>query len=618
MIDEKAKINLTENNSQTKDRVKSMSKNSGVKTSSNTRPDLELDVAIIGAGVSGLYTGWRLLTGENKKGNGARPRVHVLEASHRIGGRLETLFMEGMPHVRAEFGGMRYLSSHLLVANLVNFLGLRNTFFPMGDGNNLFYLRGKRFRKKELAAATKSKRFPYRMARTERGMQPYDLFNAEFLKVFKAGGMQPPNTSEQWNYLKENLMYKGRHIYDVGFWNMLLDEMSNEGFNYVADAGGYYSNIVNGGAGEGMEEIMGDFSSNPTYLTLEDGYDQIPIALANQFKRYGGEIWEQNRLLKLERARGGKIKAHIENWKHKKWTITARHVVLGMPRRSLELLDPTSFIFESEQLRQDITTVIKEPAFKLFMGYTRPWWRDAPLYLHSGEAVTDLPIRQSYYFGTECEQAGGEPGNTNSLMMSGYNDMWAMYFWKGLELKDQEALDLEGDPTRRKRLLRSIERDEGTHNPYRMRPHSGMKGKSKPLSAAGEGPGIRYLYGFRSDGPLRADAVGRDTRRRDSRAIHRGIPRLVARPLRRGLSRLGNERQCKECYGAHAKAFERCERLHLRRGILRQSRMGRRCVDYDGEDGARAIRAGVACGLAAYELLPRLVIEARRRAFQNL
>ena len=53
-----------------------MSKNSGVKTSSGARPDLELDVAIIGAGVSGLYTGWRLLTGKFKPkglpGAGAR------------------------------------------------------------------------------------------------------------------------------------------------------------------------------------------------------------------------------------------------------------------------------------------------------------------------------------------------------------------------------------------------------------------------------------------------------------------------------------------------------------------------------------------------------------------
>ena len=454
---------------------------------------LDLDMLIIGAGVSGLYTGWRLLSGEYKEGPksaraGAAPRVHVLEASHRIGGRLETLFLEGMPHVRGEFGGMRYLSSHLLVANLVNFLGLRNTFFPMGDGNNLFYLRGKRYRSSELAAATKDKNFPYRMAKGERGVSPYTLFNQVFQNVLAAGGMQPPNTAEQWNELKTNLMYKGKHIYDVGFWNMMLDELSNEGFNYVADAGGYYSNIVNGGAGEGMEEIMGDFSSNPTYLTLEHGYDQIPIGLAKQFKRYGGEIWSRNRLLKLERGRNGKIKAHIENWTHKKWTITARHVVLGMPRRSLELLDPTSFIFESGQLAQDVATVIKEPAHKLFMGYESPWWRKAPLNLQSGEAVTDLPIRQTYYFGTECEQAGGEKGNTNSLLMAGYNDMWSMYFWKGLELKDQQSNDLEGDPTKRKRYLKALEQDEGSHNPYRMRPYRAMK--KKPLSAPGEGPGI--------------------------------------------------------------------------------------------------------------------------------
>lgn len=50
----------------------------------------------------------------------------------------------------------------------------------------------------------------------------------------------------------------------------------------------------------------------------------------------------------------------------------------------------------------------------------------------AGRSVTDLPIRQCYYMGTECDQAGGE--NTfNSLLMASYNDIGTVPFWKGLE-----------------------------------------------------------------------------------------------------------------------------------------------------------------------------------------
>ena len=40
----------------------------------------------------------------------------------------------------------------------------------------------------------------------------------------------------------------------------------------------------------------------------------------------------------------------------------------------------------------------------------------------SGRTITDMPVRQIYYFGTEGEQPGGEAGNTNSLLMASYSD----------------------------------------------------------------------------------------------------------------------------------------------------------------------------------------------------
>ncbi|WP_374214959.1 NAD(P)-binding protein, partial [Mycobacterium tuberculosis] len=43
-----------------------------------------LDVAIVGAGVSGLYSGWRWLSSPQGQGG----RVAIFETSKRVGGRL--------------------------------------------------------------------------------------------------------------------------------------------------------------------------------------------------------------------------------------------------------------------------------------------------------------------------------------------------------------------------------------------------------------------------------------------------------------------------------------------------------------------------------------------------
>ena len=47
-----------------------------------------LDVAIVGAGVAGVYSGWRLMRDSNPTAyGGARPKITVFETSNRVGGR---------------------------------------------------------------------------------------------------------------------------------------------------------------------------------------------------------------------------------------------------------------------------------------------------------------------------------------------------------------------------------------------------------------------------------------------------------------------------------------------------------------------------------------------------
>jgi len=61
-----------------------------VEAAANVATPTDCDVAVIGAGIGGLYTAWRLLTGCSREG-GVAPKVCIFEASARTGGRILTL-----------------------------------------------------------------------------------------------------------------------------------------------------------------------------------------------------------------------------------------------------------------------------------------------------------------------------------------------------------------------------------------------------------------------------------------------------------------------------------------------------------------------------------------------
>jgi len=86
------------------------------------------DYAVVGGGIGGAYSAWRLKQALPDK------RVVMLEYSDRIGGRLFSRALPGITAVNAKLGGMRYIpESHPLFTNLVAELRLAHQDFPMGD-----------------------------------------------------------------------------------------------------------------------------------------------------------------------------------------------------------------------------------------------------------------------------------------------------------------------------------------------------------------------------------------------------------------------------------------------------------------------------------------------------
>jgi monoamine oxidase len=398
------------------------------------KAELDVDIAVVGAGVGGAYSAWRL------KQKYPGKKIALFEYSNRVGGRLYSTQLPGMPSVNAELGGMRYIpDSQAFVRELIDNLGLANREFPMGAPddpggmNNLMFLRRRLMRARDL---TNPAMVPYLMNPTEQGMNP------DQLQKYVMDSLVPHAkdlTPDQWN---EVSIFNGEKLYKTGFWNLLYRVLTSEAYQFMDDAGGYYTNVANSTSVLSLPVF--EFGPNVKYRTLDAGYEALPRAIVRSFLDLEGELHANCRLdsfakngdryamlfVKTVTDACGCTDGRTLPGQKDTLRVSAGQVILAMPRRSLELVrwDP---LVQDETVRDMVNAVISQAAFKIFLGYPYPWWR--VLGLQAGRSITDMPLRQTFYFPTEGEQKGADPNNNNSLMMVSYNDLGSVPFWKALE-----------------------------------------------------------------------------------------------------------------------------------------------------------------------------------------
>jgi monoamine oxidase len=413
------------------------------------KPAADYDVAVVGGGVSGVYSAWRLRADAPRSkvlgplaARAGGLRVGLFEYGDRIGGRLFSVRLAGNPGPPIELGGMRFLTSHVRVAKLVRKLGLPTRELLVNDPakRHLFYLRGRRFG----AAEWDRPGFvpPYLLDRGERSRSPGKLLIEVALRHL--GGRL--DELQAIGYRSPAL----DGLRDVGFRNLMLREMSAEAYQLVRDACGYDTLVNNWGAAEAIPFLLADFDPKLQYLALDDGYQALPLRLADEFKNDGGgpnPVLLGHRLFRLDPVEGGIRLTFDRSGKPPanprrvspadEFTCVARHVILAMPRRSIELLHPDSFLFDCPTFAEDLASVLPQAGFKIFAAYRAPWWLDQHG-ITAGRSVTDLPIRQCYYWGTGPKLNDKDPyAARNSVLMASYNDGGSVEFWAGLT-RDKE------------------------------------------------------------------------------------------------------------------------------------------------------------------------------------
>jgi len=433
---------------------------------------------IFGAGPGGLYTAWRLATGGKLSSGDAIELIEWGNYAFETGdggtrlpaGRVCSYhYQENVENSYIEVGGMRYLEwdpakseGHQLVTYTINALGLGSDVVPfLTTENPLYYLRGENFYQEQLAAGTATA--PYNTPGNNK--QPaYDLYG--HISDLMTLGSQIKTRAEQCQFYASGTLPSttnsfvygaGNAVSNIGYWNFFYDQAGNEGVNYAADAGGYSSNIINWNAANAAV-YNGEFAPGGAFKTLKTGYSQLFVELFSHAKRAA-----TGRGIEFILKSGTRLHSiWSENGKPTFCLATAEEpftpsapaatdiAILAMPPRSVELVAQATryrdmsgkvdFLNETN-VQNYLESVIEQPSLKVAMFFDVPWWKVArypPKLVSSsgdtnifGPTITDLPLRQIYYFGNN---SSSQSGQAIYGMLVSYDDMRFTQFWREMDI----------------------------------------------------------------------------------------------------------------------------------------------------------------------------------------
>ena len=382
--------------------------------------------SIFGAGASGLYTAWRLLEGktEGEKykakqlANGDRLELYdwgkydfskTHPGSRAPGARVCTWhYQDDKNNSYLELGGMRYsdwngdnggeAGGHRVVTTVIRQLGLDKYSVPFNESTNpLFYLRTKNM---YLASITSANPAPYHVDHYGADDSPDTGFNI----VENLAGTQKtlPQTRAAWCEFYQNgriavdlpessVFQKGELFKDIGYWNLMFDQLGSEGYSYTSDGNGYTSNVINWNSAVALQS-NNEFTPGTEYKTLTTGYSSIFTALFEAIVKLADEkgvhfeYHPDTRLHSILKI-GNAIRYAIATRKNpnkKSATKTTDAAWLAMPRYAIDLVaQATRYedhegldVLNHQKVQLYLESAILQPSYKVGMFFDQQWWTD--------------------------------------------------------------------------------------------------------------------------------------------------------------------------------------------------------------------------------------------------
>lgn len=289
--------------------------------------------------------------------------------------------------------------------------------FAMSTGQRLYYLRGVNFYEQDIPSINLPYNFDANFKANYGNKAAETIFGMVALNF--AGNTQSWTRAQWCSYFANGQVPQnaatptfpsGTPIRDIGYWNLLYDQLGDEGFDYVTDANGFSSNTINWNSADAMQNNT-EFGDGSVYSRIQGGYGLLFEALANQVAQLAQDQQTANPFFFQTRLTGFEHDASTDEFTLKVTgnasgaPTTCDYLFLAMPRRSLELVAAGSSaanVLNQAPVKLYIEAAMNQPAFKVALLFDEAWWSDTqicsyPPNLQSGAGgptMTDLPLRQ--------------------------------------------------------------------------------------------------------------------------------------------------------------------------------------------------------------------------------
>jgi monoamine oxidase len=395
-----------------------------VRTVTQAAPAIDTDIAVVGGGVAGMYCAWRLRE--------ARQNVQLFESDTRTGGRLLSVTPPHIPNTWVELGGMRFSEEHAGVSRLLKQLGIGSAPFPVTQPENILYVRGCVLRQQDLRDPAVT--IPYNISPDERTVLAAEGWPGLVARAAQRALHRILNkpidlTKVNWQQVI------GAHPYlrKLPVRYLVQRYISDEALRLVDDISGYNSLLTVWNAADGLPWNLAEFGRPVWFRHVVEGFDVLPHKMRAAFESVGDRVNTEHTLKSLGVA-GQRIELRFS--RPAGLVVRANKVILAMPKRSLQLLDDMGDVLADKTVQKLIDSVTPIPLFKLAICYPFAWWETiepvpvlrggipVPKTITSGQSVTDLPVRQCYYW---AKDRRGE-----KAVVLVYDDGRDREYWEGL------------------------------------------------------------------------------------------------------------------------------------------------------------------------------------------